>query len=89
MHDDAEHGDTLAVFGREEGMEGGDGARHALNIFHAGEAEFVTLESEAAAGNHAQALVRMHLQRIKIGRRRNALVVLATRIDPHRRGRPK
>lgn len=28
MHDEAEHGDTLAVFGPEEGVEGGDGARH-------------------------------------------------------------
>jgi hypothetical protein len=28
MHDEAEHCDTLAVFGPEEGIEGGDGARH-------------------------------------------------------------
>ncbi|UXT57990.1 hypothetical protein FY134_10160 [Agrobacterium fabrum] len=28
MHDEAEHGDTLAVFGTKEGIEGGDDARH-------------------------------------------------------------
>lgn len=28
MYDEAEHGDTLAVFGTEEGAEGGEGARH-------------------------------------------------------------